>query len=740
MRDYAGFMKPRRHLFLPILGACCFVAISAPAQELRVFPENEQPPDARFAPPLTLHDYHPFRSVASKSQWEARREHIKLRIQVGSGLWPMPTKTPLNPVIHGELNMGDYIVEKVFFESFPGHFVTGNLYRPSGISLTHGEKNGVRPAILCPHGHWQHARFYDAGEAAAKNQIAIGAERFMNAARNPIQARCVQLARMGCFVFHYDMLGNSDSIQFTEHRRGPRPHLNRPELGRWGLVSPQAANHLQTNFGIQTWNSVRSLDFLASLPGVDPDRLMITGASGGGTQTQMLAAIDERIDASFPCVMPSTAMQGGCTCENTYYLRIGQGNIDIAAAVAPRPQGMTAADDWTRELKTKGAPELFGLYEMLGAKNKFQAHYDVHFKHNYNHVSRTHMYNFVNEHFRLGLSRPVLERDFKRLTKEDLTVWSNGHPGPSEDQVGDKHETSLLKWWATDAEKQLQSRPDANDLVRSGLEILINRSLPLADDLDFELAAKEEREGYLAMSGSIKNQKHDEVIPAMFLYPADWKGRTAIWAFPDGKANLYPNGKLRAEAQQLLDAGVSIIAPDLWMQGELLLKDRESDENVRTQYPGDTSKPGSTWRLSSVYYYGYNDSVFSKRVHNLLTCVAFAQTHPKWKVENVSMIGLKGAGHWVAAARAVAGDSIDRAVVETGGFRFAELTSDWDADFLPGAAKYGDLPAFLALGAPNSLWVSTPRQDTSKTLQKAYAGSEDALNLQADDFVSYLLN
>ena len=86
----------------------------------------------------------------------------------------------------------------------------------------------------------------------------------------------------------------------------------------------------------------------------------------------ILGAIDERIAASMPCVMVSTAMQGGCTCENAPLLRIDQGNIDIAAATAPRPLGLTAADDWTIDLKMSGFPDLQNVYQDDGGRR--QAH------------------------------------------------------------------------------------------------------------------------------------------------------------------------------------------------------------------------------------------------------------------------------------------------------------------------------------------------------------------------------
>src|SRR5207249_3689772 len=153
-------------------------------------------------------------------------------------------------------------------------------------------------------------RFTQTSEDVVKREIVQGAERFEEGGRAPLQARCVTLARLGCVVFHWDMLGKADSVQLTADLvhgfKTQRPEMNTTE--NWGLFSPQAEAHLQSVMGLQTWNSIRALDFLLSLPEVDPSRIAITGASGGGTQTMLLAAIDPRVALSFPAVMVSTAM------------------------------------------------------------------------------------------------------------------------------------------------------------------------------------------------------------------------------------------------------------------------------------------------------------------------------------------------------------------------------------------------------------------------------------------------
>ena len=234
----------------------------------------------------------------------------------------------------------------------------------------------------------------------------------------------------------------------------------------WGLYSPQAEAHLQSIMGLQTWNSIRSLDFLLSLPEVDPERIAITGASGGGTQTMLLAAIDPRVKLSFPAVMVSTAMQGGCTCENASLLRVNTGNIEFAGLFAPKPQGMTTANDWTKEMSTKGFPELKQLYTMLGAPNNVMLQRGEHFPHNYNAVTRSAFYTWLNRHFKLGFQEPVIERDYEPLKRDQLTVWDEQHPAPKADDPD--FERKLLKWFADDAEQQLRTDADSPDQSPQG--------------------------------------------------------------------------------------------------------------------------------------------------------------------------------------------------------------------------------------------------------------------------------
>ncbi|MDF1738362.1 MAG: acetylxylan esterase [Verrucomicrobiales bacterium] len=635
--------------------------------------------ETRHTEPVTLHGYHPFREVAEAKDWPDRKEAIKTRSLLACGLLPLPEKTPLNAHRFGAVEQDGFKVERIYFESFPGHYVTGSLFTPTGESARLGLIEGKRPAVLCPHGHWKNGRLFDLaennGEKAVKQQIAIGAERFEAAARNGIVARCVQLARMGCIAFAYDMIGEADSVQFAEHRRGPRPHMNGARPGTFGFVSPQATLRLQTNFGLQTWNSIRAVDFIESLEETDSDRLLVTGASGGGTQTMLLAAVDDRIDASFPCVMPSTAMQGGCTCENTHYLRIGQGNMDLAAAIAPKPLGMTAADDWTIELETKGYPDLKNLYQMLKAPNDYEAHFNIHFKHNYNHVSRTQMYDFVNRHFKLGLETPVLERNFTYLTRDDIGVWSDSVPKPDGYLSGDAHEKNLNRVWAEDAEAKFEiakKDPAKRDWVRTGWETILRASDVKDTTATFELGEKSRNGDSVLMDGTITG--NSSPFSAAIAYPATWNGEVLIQLHPSGASVAIENK---------LDAAV--IIPDLYGQNDELAK------NAPITYSGKSDPPADSWQRSPVYFYGYNDSVFVRRVHDLISTIAMAKQHPDWDVKKIKVHATGDLAAVALAANAIYPDAIDTLEVDPEDFQFTQIKDLWDDNMVPGAVRYGDV-------------------------------------------------
>ena len=691
-------------------------APTAAATPGRVLPEGKRPNDVRLEPLKDLDGYFPFTPPASKAEWDRRAERVRRQILISQGLWPMPTKTPLQAVIHGRIDRGDYTVEKVCFESAPGFFVTGNLYRPKNAT-------GKMPGVLFAHGHWNDARLSESTDAELRQEIAEGEERFEEGGRSRFQSMCVHLARLGCVVWQWDMLGNSDSQQLSMalvHKFATqRPAMNTTE--NWGLFSPQAEAHLQSAMGLQTWNAIRSLDFLLSLPEVDPERIAMTGASGGGTQTMLLAGIDPRVKLSFPAVMVSTAMQGGCTCENACLLRVDTGNVEFAGLFAPKPQGMTCANDWTKEMAAKGFPELKQLYTLLGAPNNVMLKRGEHFPHNYNAVSRSAFYTWLNRHFKLGQPEPVIERDYQRLKREELSVWDNQHPAPKADDPS--FERSLLRWFHDDAQKQLAAEQATPERFRNtygnAFDILLGGPWADRGDVAWEPAQKFDRGTWVETSGLLENKRQHEQLPAVLCAPKQGNGNTVVWLSGEGKSAIYAvDGTLQPAIEKLVKSGATVIGVDLLYQGEFLADGRPLTSTPRVKNP----------REAAAYTFGYNYALFVHRVRDVLSVVNFVkrQEHPP---RRLTVVGLAGAGPWVAAARAQCGETIDQAVIDTGGFRFGKVLAMDDPNFLPGGAKYGDLPALIALGAPGRTWVAGENDEALTLAQSQYQAVKAGKNL-----------
>jgi dienelactone hydrolase len=704
----------------------------------RALPPGKLPADKRLGDLKDLNGYFPLAVPATADQWQKRAEHVRRQVKVATGLWPMPSASPVNAVVHDRVDRNEYTVDRVYLESYPGHFVTGSLYRPKG-------RSGKLPAVLCPHGHWPNGRFFDAGVAAARQEIVNGAERFVNSGRFPLQARCVQLARMGCVVFHYDMIGRADSQQLSGdlvHGYGKiRPEMESAD--NWGFFSAQAELRLQSVMGLQTYNSVRALDWISSLPDVDASRIGVTGASGGGTQTFILCAIDPRPAAAFPAVMVSTAMQGGCTCENCSLLRIDTGNIELAGLFAPKPLGMTGADDWTKEIGTKGLPELKHLYRLLGVEANVMAKPLVQFPHNYNHVSRAVMYSWFNKHLKLGYTDPIIEEDFLPLSIEEMTVWDSQHPRPPS---GNDYERGLIKTINADSDRQVAALQPSDspslarfrEVVGGAVEVLLGHTLADIGTPEFEKTLEQDRGDYIEFAGLLRNPLHGQELPVAFLLPKNWNKRAVLWIDESGKSGLYgSDGTPKPEVKRLLSSGVSIAGIDLFGQGEFLASGQSPVKNRRVNNP----------REFAGFTYGYNHPLFAQRVHDVLALVSFAQSN-EHKPDRFDLVGLNGAGPWVAAAAALAGSAIDRVVIDTAGFRFRGLKSFDDPAFLPGAVKYGDLPSLIALVAPRPLWLAGEKGESATLVRKTYAAAGQPANLteypgdeagEAAEAVSWLL-
>jgi len=477
--------------------------------------------------------------------------------------------------------------------------------------------------------------------------------------------------------------------------------------------------------GLHTYNSIRALDFLVSLTDVDPKRIAVTGGSGGGTQTFMLCAVDERPVVSVPVVIVSTTRQGGCTCENISGFRIGTYNLEITALHAPKPLLLISADDDTRTMPERGFPELKQLYGMLGAPQNVSHVAFLQYPHNYNCVSRAAMYHWLNLHLDIGLEEPIVERPYKRLTRDELSVWDDQHPVP---EGGHDFEIKLLKWLTDDAKRQIgglaprdaESLQHYRQVVGGAWDVLL-RNLPDDPELDFEQVKSTETGEYREAVGLLSYrtiEDHHAQLSMVVLTPKQSIGRTVIWTDRNGKDGLYiEGGSVTSPVRRLLDAGVTVVGVDLLDQGEFLA-DKQPPERQRW-LPNEEGYAGWTY---------CNLPVFARRVHDILAVIAWSG-HSGLGPKEIDIVGLNGTGHLVSAAVAQAEGIVARAAINTEGFRFTGLTDVYDIDFMPGAAKYDDLPGLLTLAAPTRIWLAGEGKAVPHLVEAAYAAAGNPENL-----------
>lgn len=578
-------------------------------------------------------DQHYAMAAYTREQWQRRAAFLRKQILFSAGLLPLPAKVPLNPRVGETVTHDDYAVTSVLLETYPGFFLGGSLYRPVG-------KPAPFPAVVSPHGHWTYGRFE-------------------NSELNYLPGRAISLARQGYVAFAYDMVGWNDTMQVPHGFAGPREEL-------WLLGA----------LGLQLWNSMRAVDYLQSLPEVDADRIGVTGASGGGTQAFLLAAVDDRIGYAAPVNMVSFLMQGGSRCENAPLLRVGTHNVEFAAAFAPKPQLLVAATgDWTVNVPREEFPAVRGVYRLLDAESNVEwRQFDS--PHNYHQASREAVYSFFGKHM-LGDADPAHFGEV-RSRPEQLSrlLYFWGRPLPE----GAVSMPALVRQRvaASEADTALLAVRGPASLERA--RRAFRERLGLALLADVPAPAEVESQVLAGLELVLGRKGAGDRIPAKFINADSRQGRPTLLVHEDGWAV--------AEGSELA-AALSARG------GPLLLIDAFQTGSARVER--DIAGAG---RNAEKYFHVFNRSDDANRVQDILTAIAFLRKRSG--AESVDVVGVGRAGLWALLA----------AALDEGQLRVAADLDQFDASddqayvrglFIPGLRRAGDLRAAATLLAHGSV-------------------------------------
>lgn len=632
----------------------------------------DAPADARLTTVRDTGTRFSMTPFATKAEWDVYADAMRRRMLVACGLWPMPPKSALNAQVFDWTEHDGYAVAKVTFEAFPGYLVTGNLYQPSRTV------EGTIPAVINPHGHWPEGRLADDE-------------------RGSVPARCIAFARMGMAAFSYDMAGYVDSRQLTMnwgHSGGNIAAAERQRQHLWGIHP----------FGVQLLASIRALDFMETLPYVDTARLGCTGASGGGTQTFALAAVDDRVRYLTPVNMISHSMQGGCPCENAPLIRMHASNMEIGAMAAPRPMLMVSATgDWTRATYNVEFPAVQSVYELFGAADRVWTT-QIDEGHNFNQLSREAVYAHYLR-FALGLSEEeslaYREPAYTTPPAETLEVFpGEGTPEGLADEaavIADLQAIIAAKWDAG-LPKTYTDRPPFRSAHVAALGDAfglhpVHGIAPAATEIGSEKA-----DAYTVTKMIVRVPETGAVIPAAFYTPNELSGAApALVVHGDGAAALLDaSGAPGPYITALLAQGRRVAVADLFRTGS------RSGERLYGAFP-DTFMPTDTaYRVQDIL-------AVSKALR------AFGAGH-----HSSELIGLGEAGLWALFAAAL-DDAVAHTAADLAGFN-PDDDAAWVArHYVPCVRSLGDVRTAAYLVAPRGLWLMNAAPDYDPApLDKAF--------------------
>ena len=340
-----------------LAGACAFCSQAGtdppPPEFFRVL-KQPLPSGPRITPYLRYQAEQAWKEdEARQKAWDAIHDEAGLRkmqddlrqklLQMIGGL--PAEKTDLHAEITGKIPMEGFTIEKLVFQSLPGIYVTALVYVPN-------DHAGKHPAVLVPAGHAADGKFH-------------------------YQALSQRLAGRGYVVISWDPVGQGERSQFWDSKtQKSRYNLICAEHAVMGNLAYLAGANLAR---WEIWDGIRAVDYLLTRADVDGERISITGTSGGGTQTALIAALDPRIKVAVPsCYITSLPMRMSNRIfvdpdsdpEQDLFGTISNGvdHPGLLLLMYPRPVMMAAAvlDFFPIEGTRKTFREMQELYKRFG--------------------------------------------------------------------------------------------------------------------------------------------------------------------------------------------------------------------------------------------------------------------------------------------------------------------------------------------------------------------------------------
>jgi cephalosporin-C deacetylase-like acetyl esterase len=477
--------------------------------------------------------------LKSEADWLKRQQRVKSAL---ADLMPLPKRTPLNARVLVVIEKNGYRVEKVVYESMPRFFVTGCLFVPRNA----GPKC---PAVLNVIGH---------------NQDAFRDELY--------QTVYLNLVRKGFVVLAIDPLGQGEDVQYYD------PAIQLSSIGYTVIEHCYFGNQCFLS-GVSparyfAWDGIRGIDYLLTRTEVDPDRVAVTGFSGGGTVASYIGALDERVKVSIPCSWSTasrrqTETKGAQDAESVFVRGLAKGITfeDLVEVRAPRPTLMTftSRDEY---LSIQGAREAYqeirGAYAAFGREENVGLEEDD-YKHWMTPPIRRAIYAFLMKH--LGISGQPDEEKIEPLSKEELKVTPTGQISTSFPRAEsvfsiNRSETEALLERLSNSRKDIAAHVDR---ARKAAVSISGYKSPGDSPAAF-FNGRYRRDGYSIAKFGIRGEG-DYVIPALLFVPSGAGRRIPglVYVHPQGKAQeARPGG----EIETLVKAGFVVAAIDVLGAGE----------------------------------------------------------------------------------------------------------------------------------------------------------------------------